>query len=98
VWILPGFFYGTTRRVYDPRIDAWHILWSDPLKQLYRRQIGRARGSDIVQDGKDDSGAAVRWSFSDITPNSFRWRGERSGDDGATWQLQAEFVVRRVDG
>jgi hypothetical protein len=54
VWILPGFFYGTTLRIYDPGIDAWHILWSDPLKQLYGRQIGRARGSDIVQDGKDD--------------------------------------------
>jgi hypothetical protein len=97
VWILPGFFYGTTLRIYDPGIDAWHILWSDPLKQLYRRQIGRARGNDIVQDGQDDKGAAVRWSFSEITPNSFRWRGERSPDDGATWQLQAEFVVRRVD-
>jgi hypothetical protein len=97
VWILPGFFYGTTLRVYDPGIHAWHILWSDPLKQLYRRQIGRARGNDIVQDGKDDRGAPVRWSFSEITPNSFRWRGECSPDDGRTWQLQAEFVVRRVD-
>jgi hypothetical protein len=96
VWILPGFFHGTTLRVYDPGIDAWHILWSDPLKQLYRRQIGRARGNDIVQDGQDDSGAPVRWSFSEITPNSFRWRGERSPDGGATWQLQAEFVVRRA--
>ena len=96
VWILPGFFYGTTLRIYDPGIDAWHILWSDPLKQLYRRQIGRARGQDIVQEGQDDSGAAVRWSFTDITPNSFRWLGERSGDGGANWQLQAEFFARRV--
>ena len=96
VWTLPGFFYGTTLRVYDPGIDAWHILWSDPLKQLYRRQIGRARGKDIVQEGQDDTGAAVRWSFTDITPNSFRWLGERSGDGGASWQLQAEFFARRV--
>jgi hypothetical protein len=96
VWILPGFFYGTTLRIYDPGIDAWHILWSDPLKQLYRRQIGRARGQDIVQEGQDDSGAAVRWSFTDITPNSFHWLGEHSGDGGANWQLQAEFFARRV--
>ena len=96
VWILPGVFHGTTLRVYDPALDAWHILWSDPLRQVYRRQIGRACGNDIVQDGKDDDGNAVRWSFSEITPNSFRWRGERSFDAGATWQLQAEFFARRT--
>ncbi len=96
VWILPGFFYGTTLRVYDPGIDAWHILWSDPLKQYYTRQIGRAHGNDIVQDGKLENGDAVRWSFSEITPNSFRWRGEISPDSGATWQLQAEFFAHRV--
>src|SRR5262252_10455765 len=69
VWIMPRFFYGTTLRVYDPDIDAWHILWSDPLKQRYRRQIGRAHGDDIVQEGNDDTGAAVRWSFTEITPS-----------------------------
>ena len=73
VWILPGVFYGTTLRVYDPGIDAWHILWSDPVRQFYTRQIGRARGSDIVQLGKNDAGEAVRWSFTEITPDSFRW-------------------------
>jgi len=96
VWILPGIFHGTTLRVYDPGIDAWHILWSDPVRQYYARQIGRARGNDIVQEGKNDAGATLRWSFTDITPNSFRWLGERSTDGGATWQLQAEFRVRRV--
>ena len=68
VWILPGVFYGTTLRVYDPGLDAWHILWSDPLKQFYTRQIGRARGKDIVQEGTNDAGDAVRWSFTEITP------------------------------
>jgi hypothetical protein len=96
VWILPSVFYGTTLRVYDPQIDAWHILWNDPLRQYYTRQIGRAQGADIVQIGKNDSGDAVRWSFSEITSDSFRWRGEHSRDHGATWQLQAEFSVRRA--
>jgi hypothetical protein len=53
VWILPGVFYGTTLRIYDPGLDAWHILWSDPLRQYYTRQIGHARGKDIVQDGNN---------------------------------------------
>jgi len=96
VWVLPGVFYGTTLRVYDPGMDAWHILWSDPLRQYYSRQIGRARGDDIVQEGRNDAGEATRWSFVDITPDSFRWLGERALDDGKTWQLEADFAVRRL--
>ena len=96
VWILPGIFHGTTLRVYDPGLDAWHILWSDPLKQLYTRQIGRARGPDIVQEGEAGNGIAMRWSFTEITLNGFRWLGERSPDRGPTWQLQADFRARRV--
>jgi catechol 2,3-dioxygenase-like lactoylglutathione lyase family enzyme len=96
VWILPGFFHGTTLRVYDPNLDAWHILWSDPLKQYFTRQIGRAQGADIVQEGRNEADEAIRWRFSDITKNSFCWLGERSLDDGATWQLQARFLARRT--
>lgn len=96
VWIFPGAFYGTTLRVYDPGLDAWHILWSDPLKQYYTRQIGRACGKDIVQDGKLEDGTLIRWIFTEITPDSFHWLGERSRDDGASWQLQAEFFAQRV--
>ena len=96
VWILPGFFHGTTLRVYDPNLDAWHILWSDPLKQYFARQIGRAQGADIVQEGRNEAGEAIRWRFTDITENSFCWLGERSLDDGATWQLQARFLARRT--
>ncbi len=95
VWILPGLFHGTTLRVYDPKLDAWHILWSDPLHQVYRRQLGRKSGADIVQQGTDDAGAPVRWSFVDITADSFRWLGERS-PNGKDWELQAEFRARRV--
>jgi len=96
VWILPGVFYGTTLRVYDPGIDAWHIIWSDPLRQFYARQIGRARGKDIVQEGTDAAGAGIRWTFTDITPTSFRWLGERSDDGGRTYWLQAEFLATRT--
>lgn len=95
VWILPGIFYGSTLRVYDPGLDAWHILWSDPLKQLYTRQLGRAQGVDIVQLGQAD-GVHIRWRFTDVTPNAFRWRGERSTDGGATWFLQADFRAKRI--
>ncbi len=97
VWVLPGWFHGTTLRVYDPGLDAWHILWSDPLKGYFTRQIGRAVGPDIVQEGRNEAGEATRWRFVDIAPDSFCWLGERSPDDGASWQLEARFLARRHD-
>jgi hypothetical protein len=108
VWIVPartlpradppefGDYYGSTLRIYDPGLDAWHILWSDPATQTYQRQIGRARGKDIVQEGRDDqTGALVRWSFTEITPDAFRWLGEASPDGGG-WALLADFRARRL--
>lgn len=96
VWILPGVFHGTTLRVYDPGLDAWHILWSDPLRQFYARQVGRAVGAEIVQEGTDGAGTPIRWRFTEIAPDSFLWIGERSFDGGATWERQTEFRARRV--
>lgn len=110
VWIVPargwqgsapprwGAFYGSTLRIYDPGIDAWHIFWADPVRQMYRRMIGRARGRDIVQDGTDETGAAVRWSFIAITPDAFHWRAERSPDGGATWLPVVDYDARRTAG
>jgi len=37
----------------------------------------------------------VRSSFTEIMPDSFRWTGERSRNDGKTWQLHADFRARR---
>jgi hypothetical protein len=49
-----------------------------------------------VQLGNNDAGEAVRWSFTAIKPDSFRWLGERSRDGGKSWQLQAEFLAQRI--
>ena len=49
-----------------------------------------------MQDGKLEDGTLIRWSFTDITPDTFHWLGERSRDGGTSWQLQAEFFARRV--
>src|SRR5262245_35262936 len=96
VWILPGIFHGTTLRVYDRGIDGWHILWNDPTRQAYPRMIGRARGTDIVQEGIGDNGAPIRWSFTKITADSFRWLGERTAPGGGGFELQTEISARRL--
>ena len=95
VWILYGVFYGTTLRVYDPGLDAWHILWSDPVRQIYTRQIGRKQGDTIVQVGMLDE-VVLRWTFSEIRADSFHWTGERSADGGVTWRLQSDYRLKRV--
>lgn len=107
VWRIPGrgqsldapsqsLMYGTTLRIYDPDIDAWHIIWADPVRQYYTRQIGRAAGDEIVQEGTDADGVPVRWIFTEITPDSFHWIGEHSPDDDGSWRKVVEFFARRV--
>ena len=88
--------YGTTLRVYDPGIDAWQIQWTDPVTQTFLGMIGRGQGDDIVQLGTRPDGTPVRWSFLQIMPDFFRWRGEVSPDQGGSWRLQVEFTARRI--
>jgi hypothetical protein len=87
--------YGTTLRVYDARIDAWQIQWTDPVTQTYLRMVGRKHGDDIVQLGTSPDGNLIRWSFWQITAERFLWRGEVSVDKGATWRVNVEFLARR---
>src|SRR5262249_29555759 len=88
--------YGTTLRVYDPRIDAWQIQWTDPVTQPYLSMIGRQQGDDIVQLRKRPDGTLPRWRFRDIAPKALRGRGEVWADHGATWRLDVEVLARRV--
>ncbi|HWE06062.1 MAG TPA: hypothetical protein VG274_05090 [Rhizomicrobium sp.] len=92
---VAGNWFGTTIRVYDSMIDAWHIYWIDPATNSYRQQIGRPRGHDIVQEGKTDSGALSRWSFTRITATSFHWLGESSPASDGPWQLLVEVLAQR---
>jgi hypothetical protein len=92
--------YGTTLRIYDPRLDAWQIHWIDPVTQNFLVMVGRKQGDDILQLGTNPEGRPIRWSFSQISHNSFRWRGETSRDSNAMkeagWRLDLEFFARRV--
>lgn len=87
-------FHGTTIRFYDPRIGAWRSTWLDPLNGRVRRFVGRLVDNAIVLEGLDED-PRERWSFRDITPNSFRWTGEQSTDGGHTWTIDDEMFARR---
>lgn len=96
-WHTPGNRYSTTLRLYDPAIDAWHILWVNPPSGAILRQLARKVGDDIVQVGEPDAkGRLTRWVYRDIGPDRFRWCNEVSVDQGAHWTLVQQMLATRV--
>ena len=93
-WGEFGNQYGTTIRVYDPKIDAWHVTYIDPYSGYQAKLTGRLRGDQIVQEGNGSDGALLRWVFSDISADKFRWHAEISRD-GAAWHKALEMFARR---
>jgi hypothetical protein len=88
--------YGATLRVYDPGADTWRVTWTNAVTNVQTCLTGSRRGEEIFQEGSQEDGSLVRWVFSDMNPDSFRWTGLASTDGGATWRKQVEFFARRV--
>jgi hypothetical protein len=86
--------YGTTIRRYDLVDKLWRITWINPVSGAANSLSGGREGDRIILIG-DQDGRAIRWSFNDITPSSFIWRGESQDESGA-WRLGAEFRLRRI--
>ncbi|HKE32887.1 MAG TPA: hypothetical protein VKD65_14250, partial [Candidatus Angelobacter sp.] len=108
VWIMPrrsertagmektNNMYGTTLRVWDASVQGWRITWINPVTGHREEQIGRWSGEDVVQVGARANGTPTRWTYSEITPDSFHWLGEALQPDGKTWKLEGEFRARRM--
>ena len=101
VWVVPGLAaadaggveHGSALRVYDPATDRWTVSWSGPVKQRFHRFHAAAEGDEVVLRSVDGP-PHLRWVFSDIRPDRFRWRNERS-EDGEAWALVQWMDVRR---
>jgi hypothetical protein len=87
--------YGTTVRMFDPKSQTWKITWMNPVNLSHNVLVAHKEGDEIVQVGEED-GNLIRWIFSEIKPDSFRWTGELSSDQGKTWRLGAEFFGHRI--
>jgi hypothetical protein len=87
-------WYSSTLRVFEPAIEAWRAVWTDPVSQLRIELIGRRQGDDIVQLG-NRGGRPIRWTFSNITRDSFLWQGHVLSFDGQNWELEVEMRFRR---
>ena len=82
-------------RFVDPKTDKWTVMFAAPAFGAAIRMEGGAEDDRIVLRGHDDKGASLRWSFNDIRPDSFVWRGETSQDGGKTWRLEEEHHMTR---
>jgi hypothetical protein len=88
--------FGTTLRTYDQSAGVWHITWTSPAAGEFANQVGRAEGDRIVQIGPGARpGSLKRWTFSEITRDSFRRQGETSEDEGHTRRLAQEMRATR---
>ena len=87
--------YGTTLRSWDASIQAWRIAWTNPVNGHREEQVGRWNGRDILQEGTRAGGTKTRWTFTEITPDSFHWRGEALSPGSQTWTLEGAFLAKR---
>jgi hypothetical protein len=107
VWIMPRHedrhagsdktmnMYGTTLRSWDASIQAWRIAWTNPASGHREEQVGHWNGGDILQEGTRADGTKTRWRFTEITADSFHWRGEALYPHKETWMLEGEFLAKR---
>jgi hypothetical protein len=76
-------------------IGAWRSTWIERVNARVRRFIGRpVDGGILLLSDEDDP--QLRWRFTDITPDAFRWRSESSSDGGTTWAHDEEMRATRV--
>jgi len=107
VWIMPPVseraarpdrtmnMFGTTLRSWDPATRAWRIAWTNPVSGHHELQSGHWSGADILQVGDRADGTKTRWMFTEITDDSFHWRGEALYPNGTEWTVEGEFLARR---
>ena len=89
---------GTTVRFYDPSLKAWQSTWISPVNGVVRKFIGRKLGSEIVLEGQSARDNPLRWTFSEITGDSFRWRSEELRNPPDGWVMSEEMRIHRVVG
>ncbi|GAA0230814.1 hypothetical protein GCM10009527_029230 [Actinomadura nitritigenes] len=70
---------------------TFHGTAHGDLLHMYARQID----DEIVME-RAAGNALVRWTFADITSDTFHWRNERSTDGGHTWRLDQEVRAHRL--
>jgi hypothetical protein len=87
-------------RVYDATAHNWSCTGLDVYRARFTSSTAEWQDAAMTLTGRgtDAEGRAqiTRTRFTDITPTSFKWRQERSIDDGRTWTEALRLEAKRV--
>lgn len=86
----PDAEYGTTLRIFNPKIMAWDIFYGCMGEAI--RLTARKIGEEIILT--ENMTGKMRYVFSDINTSSFLWRKERM-DDSNEWKTIAKVIAER---
>jgi hypothetical protein len=87
--------YGTTLRVFDPSIAGWRVVWIAAVSGRVVSLVGRDHHGEIRIEGRGPDESLYRWTFSEISDERFLWQGFQSENEGQSWVLGQEMIVRR---
>lgn len=99
-------FVGMSFRVFNPVTQLWSIYWLDnhsgglnlqgqlnpPVVGKFDAGVGIFTGDDVIE-GRP---VKVRFTWSNITPNSAHWEQAMSTDNGASWEVNWQMQLTRV--
>lgn len=88
--------YGTTVRIYDPGLDAWRMTWFAPVEGAAVSLLARESDDGIVIEGRNPTNGLYRWTFTEITTDSFVWSGYESDDEAKSWFLGEVMHASRI--
>ena len=101
--LAPERWSGISMSVFDSGLGRWRQTWVDSTGNYWALDEGRDRDDltfEVEEIETADDGSRVevrkRMVFSDVDEDAFRWRWERSGDAGATWEPLWMIDYRRV--
>ncbi len=101
----PG-FVGMSLRLFNPQTGLWSIYWLDNQSaglnasgSLLPPVVGRFEnglGVFECEDELDGKPIRVRYTWSDIRPDSARWEQAMSPDQGKTWEMNWRMLFQRA--
>lgn len=105
IWIIPDlnssgkhdfYEYGTTVRKFNPKTENWSAVWVGPVQdQLFEFDIEDSEET-IVLTEKGNLKLEMKWTFFDITANSFQWKSEVKVKGSGSWFTNFHMSLSRI--